>query len=172
MQTSLIITLSGPDHVGLVKSISEVLSQHNASWTESRMSHLGGKFAGLLLVSLPTDGKLQLLSSLDSMQTEALKITVEELVAKGGYESLTKILNIELLGQDRSGIILDVTRQLATLNVNIDELESEVKPASMSGGTLFGAKLKLGVPEDISSEEVQELLESMSDQFMVDIGIS
>ena len=52
MQTSLVITILGPDKVGLVKSLSKTLNQHKGSWTESRMSRLGGKFAGLLEVSV------------------------------------------------------------------------------------------------------------------------
>ena len=84
----------------------------------------------------------------------------------------THSLSLEILGQDRPGIIFDITQKLATLNVNIEELESEVRPASMSGGSLFNAKLTLGLPEGLSSEEVQDLLESMSDQFMVDIDVT
>ena len=170
MQSSLIITLSGPDQIGLVKSLSEVLNKHSANWTESRMGHLGGKFSGLLLVSVPVNNQAQLLSSLDSLQTDTFNITVEEITKDD--TPLTKSLTVELLGQDRAGIILDITNQLASLNVNIEELESDVTPASMSGGTLFKARLKLGLPENISTESVQDSLESMSDQFMVDIVVS
>ena len=42
----------------------------------------------------------------------------------------------------------------------------------MSGGVLFSAQLKLSLPESVSPEEVQDSLESMSDQFMVDINFS
>ena len=81
-------------------------------------------------------------------------------------------MSLELLGQDRPRIIHDITEQLAKLNVNIEELESEIKEASMSGGTLFCAQLKLSLPEDLAEEAVQDTLEEMSDQFMVDINFS
>ena len=82
------------------------------------------------------------------------------------------MLSLDLLGQDRPGIIQDITEQLAHLNVNIEELESQIKEASMSGGVLFSAQLKLSLPKSLSPEEVQDSLESMSDQFMVDINFS
>ncbi|MEE9444833.1 MAG: ACT domain-containing protein [Cocleimonas sp.] len=171
MQTSLVITILGPDKVGLVKSLSKTLNQHKGSWTESRMSRLGGKFAGLLEVSVPADEVEKLTSTLQELQTDSLNILVEQSTEDPTLKP-THSLSLEILGQDRPGIIFDITQKLATLNVNIEELESEVRPASMSGGSLFNAKLTLGLPEGLSSEEVQDLLESMSDQFMVDIDVT
>ena len=171
MQASLVIAILGQDRPGLVKSLSETLNQFQGSWTESSMAHLAGKFAGLLRVSVPENQVDALTSALQALQNDDLQILIEK------TETTTpalpaKTLHLELLGQDRPGIIHDITRQLAGLNVNIEELESEIKQASMSGETLFSAKLKLGLPENISPESVQGALESMSDQFMVDLVFS
>lgn len=171
MQTSLVITILGPDKVGLVSSLSETISKHNGSWIESKMSHLAGRFAGLLEASVPTTEVESLTKELKALETDSFKILIDR-SSPAVASKATHHLNLELLGQDRQGIILDVTNQLATLNVNIEELESEVQPASMSGGTLFKAKLTLGLPDGVSADEVQDSLESMSDQFMVDIDVS
>lgn len=171
MQVSLVITILGPDQPGLVKSLSETLNKFQGNWTESRMSHLAGKFAGLLHISVPTDKVEQLTDALHALETETFKILIEKTSPEVIPEP-TQTLSLELLGQDRPGIIYDVTQQLAGLNVNIEELESEVKEASMSGGTLFHAKLKLGLPADVTPDTVQDVLESMSDQFMVDLNFS
>lgn len=171
MQVSLVVTILGPDQPGLVKSLSETLNQFQGSWTESRMSHLAGKFAGLLHISVPESQVDQLKTALHNLETDSFKILVEKTHSDQKTTS-AQTLSLELLGQDRPGIIHDVTQQLAALNVNIEELESEVKEASMSGGTLFQANLTLGLPDDITPETVQETLESMSDQFMVDLIFS
>lgn len=171
MQVSLVITILGPDRPGLVKSLSQTLNHFGGSWTESRMAHLAGKFAGLLRVQLPVEQLEELTSALHALESENLKIQIE----KTADQSITppvSLLHLELLGQDRPGIIHDVTQELAKLNVNIEELESEVKQASMSGGMLFDAKLTLGLPEGITAETVQDALEAMSDQFMVDLNFS
>ncbi|MEE9325926.1 MAG: ACT domain-containing protein [Cocleimonas sp.] len=172
MNKSLIITIFGPDQPGLVKSISETLEKYQGSWSESRMTHLAGKFAGIVSVSLAVDKIEKLKKSLDELQTDTFRIFVEETPS-----SITKTppectLSLELMAQDRPGIIHDITQQLAKLNVNIEELKSNVKQASMSGGTLFCAKLKLSIPKNIKAETVQETLEDMSDQFMVDLIFS
>jgi len=169
MQVSLVISVLGPDKSGLVKSLSETLNRFQGNWTESRMSHLGGMFAGLLLVSIPSDQVDPLTSALEDLQSDDLQIRIER---SDKAQTSTTMLSLDLLGQDRPGIIQDITEQLAHLNVNIEELESQIKEASMSGGVLFYAQLKLGLPEGVSPEVVQDSLESMSDQFMVDINFS
>ncbi len=171
MQASLVITVLGPDRPGLVGSLSKTLNQFQGSWTESRMSHLAGKFAGILQVSLPVDQIDALTAALNGLQSESLKILIERTIE---YEvkAPDKTLSLELLGQDRPGIIHDITQQLAKLNVNIEELESHVKEASMSGEILFYAELRLGLPTGVSAEAVQDTLEEMSDQFMIDVNFS
>lgn len=171
MQASLVITILGPDQSGLVKSLSETLNRFQGSWTESRMIHLSGKFAGLLQVSVPSEAVDELTLALQALKSDSFQILIEK-SDQTQNKAPTKILDLELLGQDRPGIIQDITEQLAYLNVNIEELESQVKEASMSGGTLFCAQLKLSLPEVVSTDDVQESLESMSDQFMVDINFS
>jgi glycine cleavage system regulatory protein len=171
MQTTLVITVLGPDKPGLVKSLSKTLNQFQGSWTESRMAHLAGKFAGILQVSLPVDQIDALTTALNELQSDSLKIQIEKTVEDTVVKP-DKILTLGLLGQDRPGIIHDITQQLGTLNVNIEELESHIKEASMSGEILFSAELKLGLPQGVSTEAVQDILEDMSDQFMIDVMFS
>ncbi len=109
--------------------------------------------------------------ALDEFQSDELKITIETAQKELGHKT-TKTLNIELLCQDRIGIVHDVTERLAKLNVNIEELDSHLKEASMAGGMLFSAELTLGLPEDVDADAVEDCLEEMSDQFMIDINLS
>lgn len=169
MHSTLILTVLGPDHPGLVQSLSEVLNQQQGNWTESRMVHLGGQFAGLLQVSLPRERVANLKAALDVLQDNGLKVLIAETSEITGAK---ETLKIEVLGLDRPGIIRDITTQLASLKVNIEELFSEQRPAPMSGGMLFFASLHLSLPEGISAEQVQAKLEELSDQLMVDLNFA
>jgi len=168
MQTSLVLTILGNDNQGLVKSLSAVLHEHHASWEESRMIHLAGKFAGLLQVSLPVEQLDPLKQALNTLETKGLNVVIEQVQA--AIEPTTHLLTLEVLGQDRPGIIHDITHQLGALKVNIEKLESELRTAPMSAEHLFYAQLTLGLPEGISAEDVQDSLEEMSDQLMVDFN--
>ena len=177
MNTSLVITVLAEDRPGLVSSLSEVLNGHHANWMESRMTRLAGKFAGLLQVSVADEHLAALTEALQALQTDDLLIQVEKtkstkINSDANSDIEVTLLKLELLGQDRPGIIEDVTSKLATLNVNIEEMSSEQRVASMSNEMLFFAELSLRIPESITPEDVQDALEEMSDQLMVDLNFS
>ena len=53
---SLILTVIGDDRPGLVERLSSVVSQHQGNWLESSMSHLSGKFAGIVRMHVTRPG--------------------------------------------------------------------------------------------------------------------
>lgn len=170
MQTSFVLTVLSEDQPGLVKILSDVINEYAGSWTDSRMIHLAGKFAGLLKVSVPEDQADELIAALTSLQDDGIEIAIETITE--AVDENDETLVIEVLGQDAPGIINAITNQLASLSVNIEELYSEQRPAPMSSETLFYAKLKLSIPEGVRSSDVQKALEEMPDQLMVDIDFS
>jgi glycine cleavage system regulatory protein len=170
MQSSLVLTVLGPDRAGLVKSIAEAVKAHQGNWQESRMVHLAGQFAGLAHVTLPQENVADLAETLHTLQNDGLQILIQY-NDNPTPRNITP-LTLELLGHDRPGIIHDITRQLAALNVNIEELVSEQRTAPMSSEVLFYAHLKLGLPEGVMADDVQGAFEAMPDPLTVDITFS
>jgi glycine cleavage system regulatory protein len=78
---------------------------------------------------------------------------------------------LALVGQDRPGIVRDIAHALTALNINIDELETEVTSASWSGEALFHATADLRLPDDVADEEVRAALEGLANELMVDISL-
>jgi glycine cleavage system regulatory protein len=171
MQMSLVLTVLSDDRPGLVKMLSDVLKEYQGNWTESRMIHLAGKFAGLLMVSVPESEFDNLVSALHDLEDDGLEISVDA-TAIETTEDTVETLELEVLGQDSPGIINRITNQLLTLSVNIEELSSEQRSAPMSAELLFYAKLSLGLPKGVTAEQVQEALEELPNQLMVDINFS
>ena len=54
MTTSLVLTFVGDDRPGLVNAVSQTVAAHGGTWLESRSARLAGKFAGVVLVGVPT----------------------------------------------------------------------------------------------------------------------
>lgn len=169
MQTSLVLTILGSDRAGLVKSLSEVVKNHQGNWQESRMVRMEGQFAGLAHVSIATEQADVLEKALLALQSDDLQILLKK--SRETLETI-KTLSFDLLGSDRSGIIHDITHQLAELKVNIEKLESEQRTAPMSNEILFYAKVTVGLPEGVSEDDVQDVLEGVSDSLMVDVTFS
>src|SRR5690606_5724164 len=80
-------------------------------------------------------------------------------------------IELELVGQDRPGIVRDVSAVLARHGVNIEELETEVESASMSGELLFRARAALMLPDGGDAEALRADLERLANELMVDLHV-
>ena len=81
-------------------------------------------------------------------------------------------LNLELLGDDRPGIVAEISASLADRHVSIEELSTDVRDAPMSGGVLFEARAVLNAPPTTSTESLRAMLEGLADELMVEIRLS
>jgi len=169
-KTSLVLTILGEDRPGLVDAIAEAVTKHGGNWVESRMAHLAGQFAGILRVEV------------EANQAEALTAALGTL-AKGGLESTVHadsietaasenpVVQLSLVGQDRPGIVREISRVLATLGVNVEELKTECTRAANTGQSLFQAEAQLRLPEGVSTGTLRTALEEVASDMMVDIEI-
>ena len=82
------------------------------------------------------------------------------------------ILSLELVGQDRPGIVREVTSVLAGLDVNIEDFATRTENGAWSGERLFRASARLSIPAGVTSDEVQSALEAISGEIMVDFSFT
>ena len=168
MSTSVVLTVIGEDHPGIVESISEILATHGGNWTQSSMSSLAGQFAGILLATVPDQNTEACIAELEALEAEGLRV-IAHASARQAQLGPARELSLDLVGNDRHGIVHDITRVLARHEVNVQELETEVESASMAGGTLFRARARLVVPEGVDLRKLEEQLEDLANELMVDI---
>ncbi|HTQ72412.1 MAG TPA: ACT domain-containing protein [Acidocella sp.] len=163
---SLVVSLAGPDRPGLVNSLSVRIAAGGGSWLESRLAHLAGTFAGIILVRVPDEGAQALASALSALSEEGLAVSIITGIAtKPPAEQVT----LELLGNDRPGIVREVTQTLRGLGVNIEEFSSSIESAPFTGEDMFRAVARLGLPAGLSAKDVSAALENLTAEFMVDI---
>ena len=170
MKASLVLTVIGADKPGLVRAISNVASQHGANWEASRMARLGGKFAGLLLVTLEPARAEALRRDLEGLSEQGLTVVVEESARVEARNDWVPV-QLELVGTDRVGITHQVSQTLADLGVNVDELSTECTSAPMSGGELFKLSAALACPPSVSLDRLRTELERVENDLMVDIRL-
>ncbi len=169
MSKSLAITLIGDDRPGIVESISRNIVEHDGEWVESRMANLGGKFAGILRANLPDDQCQSFTDKLKS-SSDGLAISIE-VVDETEARAAQRCYRLELVGQDRPGIIHRISALLVAHGATVDELESEVVEASMSGEKLFKANITLCLADGRDEEELRTVLEKLADELIVDIEL-
>jgi glycine cleavage system regulatory protein len=171
MTTPIVLTFIGHDRPGLVKAISEKVAASGGAWLESRLAHLAGEFAGIVLVNVPGPNIAALTAALRDLESAGLRITIERSADAQAHER-HKSVKLELVGNDRPGIVRDVTRALTDLGVNIEEFTSSTESAPFSGAEMFRAAARLRVPDDLASEDLRKTLERLAGEIMVDLTVT
>ncbi|WP_432560177.1 glycine cleavage system protein R [Granulicoccus sp. GXG6511] len=163
-----VITVIGDEQVGLVQSLADAVSRAGGNWERSEMAELAGKFAGLVQVTLPDDRADELADNLEGL--EGLEISVQKAEAESTVPEDSVAFRLELVGNDKPGIIQEITTALRGHGVTIERLESTVTDAPWHGGQLFECKATLRGPE-VRMGPVKTELERIAGELMVDLNL-
>lgn len=165
----LVLTVIARDQPGLVERVAQCVADHGGNWLESRMSRMAGQFAGILRIAVPAKARAELVDALQGLSVHGIRV----LLADSGVEPSGnwKPILLDLVGNDRPGIVRDITRLLAEQGVNLESLVTEVMPAPMSNDPLFHAEALLAVPLELSLEVLQSKLETLADDLMVELNL-
>ncbi|HSU54663.1 MAG TPA: ACT domain-containing protein [Candidatus Dormibacteraeota bacterium] len=169
MQRMLVMTIIGADRPGLVDTVARVVADHKGNWLESRMSRLGGQFAGILRVEVPADQERPLSSALQGLSEQGLTVIVHADQQEG--KGPARLSRLEVVGQDRPGIVRQISHTLAEYGVNVEEFHSECASAAMSGETLFKATAKVSIPDSCNAAEMRRRLERIAEDLIVEVRL-
>lgn len=103
MKAFLVLTVIGPDKPGLVETLATTVSAHGGNWEQSRMAHLGGQFAGILRVSVPTERLGDLHAALATLEGKGLRVVSE--ASSVASPRVLRSYRLEVVGNNREGIV-------------------------------------------------------------------
>lgn len=164
----IIITLFAKDRPGIVRALSNAVLTHDGNWLESSLSRLCGQFTGIVHLEVSDIKKHRLLKDFADMSDDGIFVTVQD--AQGIVDN-QEVNGLQILveANDRPGIVKEITEALAVENVNVDNIDTEVESASMAGYPIFKAHMFLAMPDDLSEDDLADVLEGVSDDVMVSI---
>ena len=169
----LVLTVIGDDRAGLVEALSEVVTAHGGNWEDSQMAELAGKFAGVVVVSVPADKNDALtdaLRSLDGLLEVSAHPGAE--VTRTAPAEEHERLTIDLIGNDHPGIVRDVSSSLARSGLSIESMTTGSREAPMAGGLLFEAHVVVRIPPTVDVADVRAGLERLATELFVDISVT
>lgn len=175
--TPLVLTLIGDDKPGLVNAASATVAAHGGTWLESRLARLSGKFAGIVLIAAPDAQTGDLIAALRGLEGSGLKVAVERGAApeaqgaQGAPAESVRLLDIEIVGHERPGIVRDLTQALKNLGANIEDFSSGLESAAFTGAEMFRAEIRVRLPEPLAPAEVRRTLERLAGEIMVDMTL-
>ncbi|ROS00990.1 glycine cleavage system regulatory protein [Sinobacterium caligoides] len=170
MREQLVFTFVGNDKPGLVEQLSTTVVDGGGNWEASHLAHMAGKFAGIVKVSADKGAIDALCSELQALEPLGFNITIERTThVEGSPETYHRDLSI--LGNDRPGIVLEISKALAARQINIGEFSSHITSAPMAGIPLFEAMLDIAIPSDIALDELNDCLEEIANNLDLEINI-
>lgn len=164
----LVLTVVGDDRAGLVQSLADVVSAHGGNWETSALSELAGAFAGIVLVSVPDARSRELadaLGGLDGM----LRVAVHDGRAGPAAQQEGRAITFTVLGNDRAGIVRDVTAVLNRGGLTVRTFSSRTIEAPMAGGMLFEAEVVAIASGEADTDAVVRELEQLASEIQVDL---
>lgn len=161
----LVLTIIGKDKAGLVEQLSSVINQHQGNWMASNLSHLAGYFAGIVQLEVAEQDLEPLCHALANVTD--LDIRVQQ----GEQTSLDKAqqLRFVITGNDRPGIVRELSAILSHKGANIVAFESSKQSAPNWGSPLFHAQATVQLPAGISPQDITSALEAIATDIIVDL---
>lgn len=164
----LILTVVGDDRAGLVAALAEVVSAHGGNWERSELAELDGTFAGVVEVSVPAEQTAAFTAALDGLDG-LLKVTAHTGAAEAPSD--WPRLSLTVIGNDRPGIVKEISGALSRHRLNIEHLSSKTVDAPMAGGRLFEATVIARVPADADTAAITADLEQLAAEIQVDLQL-
>ena len=140
MNTRIILSIIGPDKPGIVSDVSEIVKNHLGNIEKSRMIRLGDFFTIMVLITINRDNIKNLNN--EFINNSDYKISIHEL-AKTFKDIKKDAYTIHLNGMDTEGLVYNITHELSKLDINIEELRTNIGNAPMSGLVLFSLTAKI-----------------------------
>ena len=171
--TDLVLTLIAPDRPGLVEAVAQAVADHGGNWLESRMIHLAGQFSGILRVEVPPERAAALSKALDALAARGLRViaAVATREPEAAAASVARVMNLELLGLDRPGLVREISQLLSQHGVNVEELTTDRTSAPMSGEMLFRAQARVKVPADVEPARLRQRIERLATDLTIEIRL-
>lgn len=171
MAHELSITAIGADQPGVVAGVTGALAALNANLLDTSMTILGGRFAMVLIVSVPKN-----------VQAEAVENALEEPASRLGLDvsvhesSVTtpagsgERFSVSVYGGDKPGIVHRFAQALAEAQVNITDLSTRF--LGDSDTPVYAMLLDVAFPPGLTIEAVRATLSALAKELDIEFSIN
>ncbi len=167
---SMVVTVMGPDRPGIVRLLSDKAQRFGANWADSRMARLAGEFAGMVHFEVPHENAEALSTALRGLESSGLRVAIAQ-SESGPPSGGMRGVSLELVGDDKPGIVASLTRMLAERHISIEHLHTELAGTGTGSQHRFNVVAHLLVPRQISSDALRADLAVLAAGMMLDIAL-
>jgi glycine cleavage system transcriptional repressor len=164
-----VLTAVGDDRPGLVDEVTRYITERGGNLEDSRMVNLRGQFAMMMLVAGSEEAMSRLHDGLGKLRRDS-HVHAELRQADSGATRRTPALPFRLntWAMDHPGLMQSVSHLVSELGVNIESVDSSLRPAPYTNTPLFEMELVLSVPAETHVAELREKLGDLCDEMNID----
>jgi glycine cleavage system transcriptional repressor len=173
MQKTVILTLTGPDRIGIVDEVTGLLLARGGNVETSRMARLGGEFAILMLVTIPTERFSGINGDFQDLSARGYTVSIaDSSPTPTDAQPTWAPFRIELHGADHEGIIHEVAHYLSQSGINIESMASDTFAGAITGVPLITVTAAVAVPPTLAETTWRAGLEKIGAQLNLEIRVS
>ena len=160
----IIIAIMGQDKPGLVDALAKCVYSHNGNWQGSSFARMAGQFTGF--VEVHVENEAPLLAAINDIPDLDVMSVASATTEHGPQQTLS----VDVMGNDKPGIVQELTHILNQFNLNIVSFDSRCESAPNWGNLMFKATATITVPDEFDQHALQDALEGVANDFVVDIA--
>ena len=164
-----VLTAVGDDRPGLVDAVTRYITERGGNLEDSRMVNLRGQFAMMMLVAGTEAAMSRLQDGLGTLRRDChvhAELRPAELGSARRVAALPFRLNTWAM--DHPGLMQSVSHLLGELGVNIESVDSSLRPAPYTNTPLFEMELVISVPGATHVAALREALGALCDEMNID----
>ena len=168
METKLIISANGPNKSGIVSELSKKINLCNGNIETSRMIQIENEFSILIMISITKEKIEKLKKEINKIKYLRIDITQLSKINKDEYNYKYHLL---ISGADNEGIVFQFSKLLSSLKINIEEINTNIKNAPVSGTPIFIMDAIIGSTSIIDEMSFQEKLNTIAERLGVEANL-
>ncbi|MBF0528641.1 MAG: ACT domain-containing protein [Deltaproteobacteria bacterium] len=167
----VVISVLGEDRPGIVHRVSKILAEQSCNILEVSQTILQSEFAGIFIASMPEGlGKASLEAALteDLSQSGIIAAVKEFKEGMSGSAPEAEPYVITLSGQDRLGIIPNISAVIAGFEVNIENLKAITQKEDPSQVVIV---FEVAVPKTVHRTAFREAVKWKAEELGLDLSV-
>lgn len=168
------LSVVGRDRPGIVAEVSRVLFELGCNIEDSTCTILSGQFAMILVIAHQKFSSAAEIDPFFDPVRKSMGLTVslhtlkdEEISREKGFGGRPHIISV--YGADRPGIVYSVARELARLQVNVTDLNTQVVGAK--DRPVYMMVLEVDIPESVDMKELEREFDKIRKELSVSISV-
>lgn len=177
MRKYFVLSAVGANRPGVVAQVSELIYKSGCNLEDSRMTLLGNQFALQILVSGEAPGFAEELREGCGRLERESGLPVYLFPAVGDEQTRSPEIStpnyeLRVVGRDRAGIVFRTSSLLASLGINIVDLETRIETSTGEPGPILFMHLQVAVPSTVDGRQFRRDLQSLAEELNVEVTLS